>query len=92
MKRRSFIQQLGLVLAATSLPILQSASRPSHLVTLSFDDGFKKSFLEAARIHEQFGLPGCFNVIASAQNIVPTTLKNLFLKTNEINRPSAGNS
>lgn len=66
MKRRTFIQQLGFGVAAASLPILHSQSRPSHLVTLSFDDGFKKSFLEAARIHEQFGLSGCFNVIASA--------------------------
>ena len=42
------------------------ASAPSHLITLSFDDGFKKSFLEAASIHEQLGLSACFNVIASA--------------------------
>ena len=28
----------------------------SHLVTLSFDDGFRKSFGETARIYEEFGL------------------------------------
>ena len=66
MNRRSFLQTASLGCAALSLPSLMSASNPSHLITFSFDDGFKKSFLEAARIHEQFGLSGCFNVIASA--------------------------
>ena len=41
-------------------------AKPTHLITFSFDDGFKKSFLKAAEIHERFGLSGCFNVIASA--------------------------
>jgi peptidoglycan/xylan/chitin deacetylase (PgdA/CDA1 family) len=36
----------------------------THIVTLSFDDGFKKSFFEVASIYEEFGLRGCFNVIA----------------------------
>lgn len=70
MKRRTFVQQLGmsaLALGAGGFRLDNaSGRRPSHLVTISFDDGFKKSFLEAARIHEQHGLSGCFNVIASA--------------------------
>ena len=66
MNRRSFIQTASLGTAALNLPLSIPISKPSHLITISFDDGFKKSFLEAARIHEQFGLSGCFNVIASA--------------------------
>ena len=38
----------------------------SHIVTLSFDDGFKKSFNRVADIYEDFGLHACLNVIASA--------------------------
>lgn len=36
-----------------------------HLITLSFDDGFRKSCIEVARIYEQFGLKACFNVMAT---------------------------
>ncbi len=28
----------------------------SHMLTLSFDDGFKKSFYRIAEIYEQYGL------------------------------------
>ncbi len=37
----------------------------SHMLTLSFDDGFKKSFYRIAEIYEQYGLHACLNVIAS---------------------------
>lgn len=37
----------------------------SHILTLSFDDGFRKSFYKTADIFERFGLKACFNVIAS---------------------------
>ncbi len=36
-----------------------------HLITLSFDDGFRKSCIEVARIYEQFGVKACFNVMAT---------------------------
>jgi peptidoglycan/xylan/chitin deacetylase (PgdA/CDA1 family) len=36
-----------------------------HLVTLSFDDGFIKSYIRIADIYESFGLSACLNVIAS---------------------------
>lgn len=39
--------------------------RKRHLITLSFDDGFKKSFARIADIHEKFGLSACLNVLAS---------------------------
>jgi hypothetical protein len=35
-----------------------------HLVTLSFDDGFRKSFTRTAAIYEKFKLSACFNVLA----------------------------
>ena len=66
MNRRSFIQQVGLGAIARGLQDVRLGQKPTHLITLSFDDGFKQSFLDAAKIHEQFGLSGCFNVIASA--------------------------
>jgi peptidoglycan/xylan/chitin deacetylase (PgdA/CDA1 family) len=35
-----------------------------YIVSLSFDDGFEKSNLKIAEIHEKFGLSACFNVLA----------------------------
>ena len=35
-------------------------------MTLSFDDGFKKSSLQTAEIYEKHGLSACINVIATA--------------------------
>lgn len=37
-----------------------------HIITLSFDDGFKKSSIKTAEIYEKHGLSACINVIASA--------------------------
>jgi len=37
----------------------------SHILTLSFDDGFKKSFYRIAEIYAEYGLKACLNVIAS---------------------------
>lgn len=36
-----------------------------HIVTLSFDDGFRKSSLRIAEIYEKFGLAASLNVIAT---------------------------
>jgi len=67
MKRREFISTLGTVaLTGIAVPLLRGGSENLHIVSLSFDDGFKKSFIRIAEIYEQFGLSGCFNVIASA--------------------------
>src|SRR5262249_6554154 len=68
MQRRDFIGALATTLAAAayssaSLPV---ASAKLHIVTLSFDDGFKKSFLRTAQIYEKFGLSACFNIVAAA--------------------------
>jgi peptidoglycan/xylan/chitin deacetylase (PgdA/CDA1 family) len=40
-------------------------SGKTHILTLSFDDGFKKSFYKIAGIHEHYGLKACLNVIAT---------------------------
>jgi peptidoglycan/xylan/chitin deacetylase (PgdA/CDA1 family) len=37
----------------------------AHLVTLSFDDGFKKSFVRTAEIYEKHRLSACLNVLAA---------------------------
>jgi peptidoglycan/xylan/chitin deacetylase (PgdA/CDA1 family) len=37
-----------------------------HVVTLSFDDGFRKSSLKTVEIYERFGLSACINVVATA--------------------------
>lgn len=67
MKRREFFRAVGVAAsAATMAPFASGTSARLHLVSLSFDDGFKKSFLRIARIYEKFSLSACFNVIASA--------------------------
>ena len=40
-------------------------SGKTHVISLSFDDGFKKSFYRIAEIHENYGLKACLNVIAT---------------------------
>ena len=67
MKRRQFIGALGTALAATCSPQpFTAASGKLHIITLSFDDGFRKSFLRTAEIYEKFGLSACFNIVAAA--------------------------
>lgn len=65
MHRRAFIQKTfilgGLAAGLSSYANLKR----SHIVTLSFDDGFKKSFYRTADLFEQFNLRACLNVIAS---------------------------
>lgn len=67
MNRRTFIQttslsSLGLI---AGVPLSLFEQGKTHLITLSFDDGFRKSFLKTADIYESLGLKACFNVIAS---------------------------
>ncbi|HXK62707.1 MAG TPA: polysaccharide deacetylase family protein, partial [Acidobacteriota bacterium] len=69
MKRREFLGVVGA--GATSLVGIPQ-SRPQadsgrlHIVSLSFDDGFRKSFIKIAEIYEKFSFSACLNVIASA--------------------------
>jgi peptidoglycan/xylan/chitin deacetylase (PgdA/CDA1 family) len=71
MDRRLFFRHLGLGLTSLFLPLglTNCGSRhpeKKHIVTLSFDDGFKKSSLKTAEIYEKYGLSACINVIAEA--------------------------
>jgi peptidoglycan/xylan/chitin deacetylase (PgdA/CDA1 family) len=65
MNRRQFTKKIvsgGLLLVTA--PMLTIPEK-SHYITLSFDDGFKKSFYKIADIYEEYGLKACLNVIAS---------------------------
>ena len=62
--RREFVRILcgSAIIRDRKRPAMQ---KKTHIVTLSFDDGFKKSFYQVADIYEHFGLKACFNVIAT---------------------------
>lgn len=72
MKRKEFIVSAAAGIAAAGSPLNAAAGSKSkdnvHIVSLSFDDGFAKSHLRTAEIYEQFGLSGCFNIVASASD------------------------
>lgn len=65
MDRRTFTKTtlMGSLAAGMTWPGLPEDK--THLLTLSFDDGFKQSFYQIAEIYEDFGLSACLNVIAS---------------------------
>lgn len=64
MKRRTFLKSSGLATLCLTIP--RGFDPPhSHIISLSFDDGFKKSFYRIAEIHENYGLKACLNIIAS---------------------------
>jgi peptidoglycan/xylan/chitin deacetylase (PgdA/CDA1 family) len=64
MERRSFIRTA--VMGSISAGISGFTIKPkTHILTLSFDDGFKKSFYQTADIFERYNLHACLNVIAS---------------------------
>ncbi|MCK5692018.1 MAG: polysaccharide deacetylase family protein [Bacteroidales bacterium] len=69
--RRDFIRLAGLgtaSLAATDALIScgKVSKKKTHIVSLSFDDGFRKSSIHTAEIYEKYKLSACINVIASA--------------------------
>jgi peptidoglycan/xylan/chitin deacetylase (PgdA/CDA1 family) len=69
--RRQILRIIGLGLTSIHLPVRftscgKEQSKIRHIVTLSFDDGFKKSSLKTAEIYEKYGLSACINVIATA--------------------------
>jgi len=84
--RRDFVKAAATTAAVLTLPKGLLAAEPrqgkkKHLVTLSFDDGFKKSFLRTAEIYEKYKLSACLNVIATGH-----------LKTYEAPGPYIGGS
>jgi len=66
--RRSFLMKAGV--GALTFPGLMGcfSNKPkiTHIVSISFDDGFEKSFIKTAEIYEKYKLSACFNIIASA--------------------------
>ncbi len=64
MNRRAFIKSTAISTIAFGFNAF-SGKPKTHILTLSFDDGFKKSFYRVAEIYESHGLSACFNVIAS---------------------------
>ncbi len=68
--RRDFLKTAGAATAAIALPgpalaTAEPSVKKRHIVTLSFDDGFAKSFTKTAEIYEKHGLSACLNVIAT---------------------------
>lgn len=64
MLRREFIKTSSVAAISMSALAHHEAGK-SHILTFSFDDGFKKSFTRVAEIHEEYDLKACLNVIAT---------------------------
>ncbi len=68
--RRNLLKIAGAVAATWAalqcLVAEATTTTKTHFVTLSFDDGFKKSSIRTAEIFEKYKLPACINVIATA--------------------------
>jgi peptidoglycan/xylan/chitin deacetylase (PgdA/CDA1 family) len=68
--RRDFIKATSAAAASLAMPstalTTESANEKRHIVTLSFDDGFKKSSIKTAEIYATHKLSACINVVASA--------------------------
>ncbi len=68
--RRTFFKTAASAAVALGAPGLLAAEKTvtalkTHIVTLSFDDGFKKSFKETAAIYEKHKLSACLNIVAA---------------------------
>ncbi|MEA3461170.1 MAG: polysaccharide deacetylase family protein, partial [Bacteroidota bacterium] len=69
--RREFIRTVGfgtvsLAVSGTLMSCEKASKEPTHIISLSFDDGFEKSSILTAEIYEKYNLSACMNVIASA--------------------------
>jgi len=66
--RREALKTIGSAAAMLALPGFAPnvAKNKKHIITLSFDDGFKKSSIRTAEIYEKYKLSACINVIATA--------------------------
>ena len=67
--RRTFLRTLSAGVAALPIVALaedEKSEKKTHILTLSFDDGFRKSSIRTAEIYEKHGVKACFNIIASA--------------------------
>ena len=60
---------IGTASLATSGALIsceEDRKKKTHIISLSFDDGFRKSSVRTAEIYEKSKLSACLNVIASA--------------------------
>lgn len=68
--RRDFMLATGATAVSVAIPDPVPAADPPakkrHIVTLSFDDGFRKSSIKTAEIYERHKLSACINIVASA--------------------------
>jgi len=69
--RRELLKTIGMgTVGAFAMPLKLMASagikKKKHFITLSFDDGFRKSSIRTAEIYEKYKLAACINVIATA--------------------------
>ncbi len=67
--RRDFLIAAGATASSLIVPHVAKAfdlPKKRHIVTLSFDDGFKKSSVKTVEIYEKYKLSACINVVASA--------------------------
>lgn len=67
MDRRNFLKTSLTAAGSLSFGFREYFFEPgkTHVLSLSFDDGFKKSFYRIADIHENYGLKACLNIIAT---------------------------
>lgn len=66
--RREMLKMLGIGATVMTIPdaLFANENGKKHFITLSFDDGFKKSSIKTAEIYEKYKLSACINVIATA--------------------------
>jgi len=64
--RRDFLKAAGATAVGLALPTHVFGSQPKrHIVTIGFDDGFKKSAIKIADVYEKYKLSACLNIIAT---------------------------
>ena len=66
---RREVLKIGMgAMAAVAIPgtLFEKDEEKKHYITLSFDDGFKKSSILTAEIYDRYNLSACINVIATA--------------------------
>ena len=63
--RRQFIGMLGAGMTSIMPGMMAAQAAKRHFITLSFDDGFKKSSVLTASIFDKHKLSACINVVAT---------------------------
>ncbi len=68
LSRRDFLKRVGTAafMGAATAALEPLPVAKTHVITLSFDDGFRKSSLKTAEIFEKHNLSACINVVATA--------------------------